>query len=147
MNRRSDSKSASRAGQPDLVAPLRGASLGQAVERFWRKYATFRGRASRSEYWYAILGNLLVVMALNVVEVIAILALSREAGVLIFTVLFAVFSLATLVPAISVGARRLHDVGRSGWFQLLGVIPILGTLLLILMLTRPENPSGDRYNV
>lgn len=147
MKRRSDSKSESRAGQADLVAPLRGATFGQAVERYWRKYATFSGRASRSEYWYAMLANLLVIITFNVVEVIAILAISREAGVLIFTTLFAVFWLATLVPSISVGARRLHDVGWSGWFQLLGVIPILGALLLIIMLTRPENAGGDRYDI
>lgn len=116
---------------------LRGATFGQAVQRFWTKYATFEGRASRSEYWYAYLGFVLPYI------VLVVLGLSIKP----LTYLALIFVLAALVPNIAVGARRLHDTGRSGWWQLIGLIPIIGGILLIIWFATAEKPEGDKYNV
>lgn len=88
------------------------------------KYATFAGRASRSEFWFFTL-FLWVVSLIAVVIDEAILASDVGAISLIFTI-------ATIVPSIAVNARRLHDVGRSGWWQLLILIPLLGWIALLV---------------
>ena len=78
------------------------------------KYATFEGRASRSELWWFVLFIVLVSAACGIVS----------------DKLSAVFTLATLVPAAAATARRLHDTDRSGWLQLIGLIPIVGWILV-----------------
>ena len=85
----------------------------QAVERVYSHYADFNGRARRSEYWYFILFYYLMTAALS-------LFLFTQAGI----VLLGLFNLANLVPLLAVCWRRLHDLGRSGVWALLGLIPL-----------------------
>jgi uncharacterized membrane protein YhaH (DUF805 family) len=92
----------------------------ESIRTCFSKYATFEGRASRSELWWFILFILLVSAACGVVS----------------DKLSAVFSIATLVPAIAVTTRRLHDVDKSGWMQLIGLIPIVGWIVIIVWLCR-----------
>lgn len=99
----------------DLSQPLRAASLQEAVGRFFQKYGTFSGRASRSEYWYVFLVLTLISIALTVLEQAA------DA----FAILNFVFILATVVPSLAIGSRRLHDIGKSGWWQLIYLIPCI----------------------
>lgn len=123
-------------GSTDSSA-LRGATFGQAVTRFWTKYATFAGRASRSEYWYGYLGF--------VVPYLVLVVLGTSVKAVVFVALL--FVLAAIVPNIALGARRLHDIGKSGWWQLIGIIPVIGTILLIVWFATAEKPEGDKYNV
>jgi uncharacterized membrane protein YhaH (DUF805 family) len=88
----------------------------QSIRVCLSKYATFAGRASRSELWWFVLFLVLV---------------SVVCGIFSET-LSAVFTLATLLPAIAVTTRRLHDVDKSGWMQLIGLIPIVGWILVIV---------------
>lgn len=88
----------------------------ESIRVCFEKYATFEGRASRSEFWWFVLFLVLVSIACSIVSDWISLA----------------FSLATLVPAIAVTARRLHDVDKSGWMQLIGLIPIVGWILVIV---------------
>lgn len=98
-----------------------------AVKKCFANYAGFSGRASRSEYWWWVL--FLVVMMLVLGSVSLDIA--------------NLFSLAVLLPGIAVGARRLHDIGKSGWWQLLGFIPLLGWLVLLYWAVQPsEGPNG-----
>ena len=136
-----------------LSQPLYGATLPQAVNRFFKKYATFTGRASRSEYWW-------VVLALFIVEAVLYgLALgvgfatgtpNADGSVtfggagFIFLAAFVIFSLAILVPGIAVTVRRLHDGNYSGAFYLFSLI---GLSIVVLILTAlPSNPEGARYD-
>ena len=80
------------------------------------KYAKFEGRASRSEMWWFVLFLVLVSAACGIVS----------------DKLSAVFTIATLLPAIAVTTRRLHDTDKSGWMQLIGLIPIVGWILVIV---------------
>jgi uncharacterized membrane protein YhaH (DUF805 family) len=101
--------------------------MGNAVSVCLKKYATFEGRASRSEYWFFALFYIIVSVLSGFVEgITGIMGLS-------YLPFFALF-----IPSIAVGCRRMHDVGRSGWFQL---IPIYN---LILALT-PSNPGTNKY--
>lgn len=87
----------------------------ETIKTCFKKYADFNGRASRSEYWWWSL----------------FLVLGSLATAIIGDKAYALFSLGTLLPSFAVGCRRLHDVDKSGWFQLLYLIPILGWIPLI----------------
>jgi len=91
-----------------------------------KKYAVFEGRARRSEYWYFTLFNTLIVFALGLV--------ARFTGSE-FTA--GIYQLAVFIPSIAVGVRRIHDVGKSGWFLL---IPIYNLILLV-----SEGDRGSNY--
>jgi uncharacterized membrane protein YhaH (DUF805 family) len=88
-------------------------------------YATFKGCASRAEFWWWFVFTLVVTAALR--------GLSHN--------LAAVFSFATFLPSIAVTARRLHDVDRSGWWQLLYFLPVVGWIVLIFFCAEPTQPN------
>jgi uncharacterized membrane protein YhaH (DUF805 family) len=88
-----------------------------------KKYADFTGRARRKEYWMFLLIYVVIFIALSVID-----------SVLGTAVLSTIYSLAMIIPCISIGARRLHDTGRSGWWQLIQLIPLLGTIVLLIFL-------------
>ena len=97
------------------------------VKCLMEKYADFEGRASRSEYWYFLLINILAYLGLAIVTVVL-------AGISGFDLLVAVPTLylfGTLIPGLAVTARRLHDTDRSGWWQLLNFVPFGGIVLLV----------------
>ena len=92
----------------------------EAVKVCFSKYADFSGRASRAEYWWFFLFILLVSAATS----------------LFSNTLSGLFSLATLVPSIAAAARRLHDTNRSGWWQLIVLVPVVGLVVLIVFLAQ-----------
>ena len=93
-----------------------------------KKYAVFSGRAHRKEYWFFFLVNVLIALALGVID--GLIGISGDANQ---SVLVSLYWLAVLVPSIAVGVRRLHDTGRSGWWMLLGLVPIVGLVLLVFL--------------
>jgi len=101
------------------------------------KYAKFDGRAGRPEYWFFILFNIIALVAL------AGLAQIPRVGV-VFGVLYLVYALGVLVPGIAVTLRRLHDTDRSGWWVLIGFIPIVGIVLLVFVLL-PGTQGNNRF--
>jgi uncharacterized membrane protein YhaH (DUF805 family) len=104
-----------------------------AVKTCFSKYATFHGTAHRPEYWWFVLFLVLGSFAFAVLDGL-LFGDNQPLG--------ALFSLGTLLPILAAGARRLHDVGRSGWWLLLGLIPILGTLVLLYWFIQPAK-TGD----
>lgn len=115
---------------------LRGATLPQAYQRFWKKYAEFNGRASRSEFWWTVLANFVIGLILGAI-VRAIHA---------FQFVEYLWDLATLIPSIALGVRRLHDVAKSGWWLLLWLICVIGWIILIVWWAMPPKPEASRYN-
>jgi len=93
-----------------------------------RQYSDFRGRARRTEYWMFTLVSVLVSVVLAFVD--AVLALDVGG----FGLLGLLYGLAVLLPSLAVGARRLHDTGRSGWWQLIQIVPVIGMIVLIVFL-------------
>jgi uncharacterized membrane protein YhaH (DUF805 family) len=98
------------------------------------KYMDFSGRARRSEYWWFFLFNILLSIVVNVI------ASAIHLGFLTYLV-----SLALLLPGLSVAVRRLHDTGKSGWWLLIGLIPLIGAIVLIVFFVMDTSPAGDTY--
>ena len=96
------------------------------------KYATFAGRARRTEFWYFALINTIASIA------IAIAFGDESAASLIF-------SLVLFLPSIAVGARRLHDIGRTGWWQLIVLVPIIGWIVMIVFAATKGDVGDNQY--
>ncbi|TFC44086.1 DUF805 domain-containing protein [Cryobacterium sp. TMT1-21] len=120
-----------------------------ALSSYFRKYADFTGRASRSEYWWV--GLWMVVFYLPMLLVLAFNMPPTEydaAGPLLVPVgfLIMIVYLATIVPNVSLLARRLHDANFAGWFAFLCLIPSLGGLAILVFSVLPSNPLGARFD-
>lgn len=100
-----------------------------------KNYAVFTGRARRTEYWMFVLVNFIVELALYVMAV-AIHAL-------IF--LYLLYALAVLIPGLAVAARRLHDIGRSAWWILIGLVPFVGWIVLLVFACIPGTTGANQY--
>ena len=113
-----------------------------AVRTCLSKYVGFSGRARRSEYWYFALFTFLVGIVTSILDVVLGTDYeSAASGGLINTLV----SLALFLPSLAVGVRRLHDTDRSGWWILIGIIPIIGWILLIVWFctdSKPDNQYG-----
>lgn len=104
------------------------------------KYATFAGRSQRSEYWYFLLFYFLIAMIISP-AIEAILGIGHANGGIISWIAIMVLTL----PAISVTTRRLHDIGKSGWWQLIGFIPIIGGLILLIFVLKDSHQGRNEY--
>jgi uncharacterized membrane protein YhaH (DUF805 family) len=98
-------------------------------------YANFGGRARRKEYWMFVLFNMLFVFAALIVDFIL--------GT--FPLLYVVYILGIILPSIAVTVRRLHDVGKSGWWYFIVLIPIIGAIWLLVLLCTDGTPGANSY--
>lgn len=106
-----------------------------------KKYAVFSGRSRRKEYWYFVLFNLIIGFALGFVDGLAGW-FDPEIGI---GLLGGIYNLAILIPSIAVAVRRLHDIGKSGWWLLLIFIPVVGALVLIVFACFDSEPETNRF--
>jgi uncharacterized membrane protein YhaH (DUF805 family) len=118
-----------------------------AVKSVLGQYATFSGRASRSEYWWWTLAVVLVMLAVGLVEgallppMIGFEPYREQTGQPISMVV----SLALLLPCLAVSVRRLHDRDKSGWWYLLGLIPVIGPVVLLVWYVQAGTPGDNRF--
>ena len=111
------------------------------LEALTKKYATFEGRARRSEYWYFVLFYFLAIVVLAMVDV-TVGTYNEEVGV---GLLSGLFGLATIVPSLAVTVRRLHDTDRSGWWVLLELVPFIGWLVVLVFTVLDSQPGANRF--
>ena len=120
-----------------------------AIKTVLRNYINFSGRASRPELWYWVLAVLLVSVVIAVIDGALIAPMlgfepfSPEAG----EPLRVIFNLALVLPTIAVAVRRLHDIGRSGWWFLIQLIPIIGSLVLLWWYIQPGTEEPNEYGL
>lgn len=112
-------------------------SFGQAISSFWKNYVNFKGRARRSEFWFAILFVFLVSAPIGLV--------SFDLETLTYGPIFYVWSFATFLPMISLYVRRLHDVGKSGWYLLMGFIPLVGWVFVLIEILKVSQMGQNQY--
>ena len=108
-------------------APAASVGFLDAVKLFFRNYANFKGRSRRSEYWFAYLFTSLLSFAVG--------AIAPD--------LLSLASLVILIPSVSLSVRRLHDIGKSGWWYLIGLIPVVGSILLIVWFCKDSAPGEN----
>ena len=106
-----------------------------------RKYAVFTGRSRRKEYWYYFLINFLIITVLLLIDNM-LGTLDQEAGTGLISGLY---TLAVLIPGLAVAVRRLHDTGRTGWWVLIVLIPIIGPIVLIFFLIQDSVPGDNQH--
>ena len=106
-----------------------------------RKYAVFKGRARRKEYWWFLLVYLLISLVLTVFDGI-IGKYDAQSGMGLLSGLFGV---ATFLPGLAVAVRRLHDTDRSGWWVLITVLPVIGLLIFVIFMARAGTPGENRF--
>jgi len=98
----------------------------ESIKVCFSKYADFTGRASRSEYWWFMLFLILVSLAASMIS----------------PMLSGLFSLGTLLPALAAATRRLHDTNRSGWWQLIAFVPVIGLIVMLIFFAQ-EGKAGE----
>lgn len=123
--------------------------LSEAVKSVFSKYATFQGRASRSEYWFFYLFNILLEIGLLIVGLILGAIVGKGTGALagmgIAYVLLCIYGLIAIIPSISVFVRRMHDIGRSGWWYWIALVPLVGAIVLLVFLLTGSNRGDNQY--
>ncbi len=98
----------------------------ESIKVCFAKYVDFTGRASRPEYWWFVLFILLVSLATSMIS----------------PVLSGLFTLGTLLPALAAATRRLHDTNRSGWWQLIAFVPVIGFIVMVVFLAQEGKADG-----
>lgn len=149
-------------GEPPIWAPWYGIPFVKAFARFWKKYATFSGRASRSEYWWWFLWAFIIGLVLSIIGSIIAVATgdytatsqasstgahaSFNTNSPIATGILGLWYLAILIPSIAIQVRRLHDGNFRGWWVLLNLIPFLGQIVVFIFTLLPSKPEGQRFD-
>jgi uncharacterized membrane protein YhaH (DUF805 family) len=134
-------------------------TFGQSVKHVFSNYATFRGRASRSEFWWFYLFMIIANAILAIPYYIGLAQSSAKvdpvtgeiteaslSGLAIFgLVLLGIWALATIIPIISVSVRRLHDGNRTGWWWWLNLLCFIGPIIVLIFYILPGTPGPNRY--
>lgn len=100
-----------------------------------KNYVGFQGRARRKEYWMFFLFNFLFTILFSIIEMMLGLG----------GILSGIYGLAVLLPSIAVSVRRLHDIGRTGWWMLLSFIPVIGLIVLLVFAVLDSQPGENKY--
>ena len=107
------------------------------LECYTKKYAVFSGRARRKEYWMFILFNYIASFIMGVVVGLV----APEAS----NIATAVAALVGFLPSWAVFARRMHDIGKSGWWWLIGLVPLIGGIVLLVFMCKDSQPGDNAY--
>jgi uncharacterized membrane protein YhaH (DUF805 family) len=120
--------------------------FSEALKSFWSNYRNFKGRARRSEYWFIQLFLVLTNLAAAVIDLVLMNGdvdrfIANGGGGIVGLI----WILATIVPALAVLVRRLHDTGRSGWWALIGFVPLAGTIVLLVFTVADSQAQQNTY--
>jgi uncharacterized membrane protein YhaH (DUF805 family) len=116
------------------IVPVSREPMMEWYLKVLRQYVDFAGRARRKEYWMFTLVSVIISLVLAILD-----------NVLTIGVLGLLYSLAVLLPSLAVGVRRLHDTGRSGWWLLISLIPLIGAIVLVVFFATDGEPQPNAY--
>lgn len=122
----------------------------KAYVNFWKNYANFNGRSRRADYWWAMLCQMIIMMILGMggggqLTAAMITGQAPSAVGIILILVYVIFSLASLVPGIAIVVRRLHDIGKSGWWYFIAFVPMVGAILLLVFLCTAGTVGDNMY--
>jgi uncharacterized membrane protein YhaH (DUF805 family) len=106
----------------------------------WKNYINFQGRARRKAYWMFVLFNIIAGILANVVD--NVFGLSGQSG---YGPLSGLYTLAVFLPGLALAVRRLHDTDRTGWWMLIGLIPLIGWIVLLVFFVQDSQPGTNQY--
>ncbi len=106
-----------------------------------KQYADFSGRARRKEYWMFVLFNMIFAIVAMILD--NVLGIAMEG--IGYGPLYGLYALAMLIPGLAVAVRRLHDVGKSGWMILIALIPLIGSIWLLVLMVTDSNAGENQY--
>ncbi len=115
----------------------------QSISSCLTKYFRFSGRASRSEFWWWQL-FLLLTMVVPMFATVVLMPTAPDLMEALSAIIFIVQA-TCYIPCLAVISRRLHDIGKSGWWQLLGFVPLLGIIVLLIWWTRKGDAGANRF--
>jgi uncharacterized membrane protein YhaH (DUF805 family) len=106
-----------------------------------KKYAVFAGRSRRKEYWYFVLFNVIVSVVLSGIDLLlGTYSSSSNVGLL-----SGIYALAIIIPTVAVSVRRLHDIDRTGWWVLINLVPVIGSIVLLVFAVLDGTPGENRF--
>ena len=118
----------------------------EAIKNCFTNYANFKGRASRTEYWYFVLFNMIFAITAMIIDNVLGTTFKMGYGVsLPYGYIYLLYILVVMIPGLAVAVRRLHDVGKSGWFFLIALIPIIGSIWLLVLLATDSIHGENKY--
>lgn len=107
----------------------------------WKQYADFSGRARRKEYWIFSLINNIIIFFLYILQIVMI----ESTLWLIFPIILFLYAMAVFLPGLAVNIRRLHDIGKSGWWYLIYLIPIISAIWLTVLMCLDSEPGENQW--
>ncbi|MDE7380484.1 MAG: DUF805 domain-containing protein [Clostridia bacterium] len=120
--------------------------LIDGFKKFWTRAFDYHGTSSRREFWWGVLGNAIIMLILLALLVISLTCISPQMNTFssIMIIVFALFCLVELIPSVTLIIRRMHDIGRSGFFIFVLFIPVIGYIWYIYLVTR--RGVENKYN-
>lgn len=106
----------------------------------WKNYFTFTGRSRRKAYWMFVLFNIIALVLANFID--NALGLAGQNG---YGPLTTIYGLAVFIPGLALAVRRLHDTGRSGWWMLIALLPVIGGIVLLVFFVLDSQPGANQY--
>lgn len=106
-----------------------------------KKYADFTGRSRRKEYWFFVLFQILF----GILAIILDVVLGTTIGFLPYGYIYILYIVGLFIPSLSVTVRRLHDIGRSGWWFLLAFVPLVGQIIILVFMFLDSEPGANKW--
>ena len=128
-------------------------SMMEAVKHVFGNYATFTGRARRSEYWLFYLFNILLTLGIGLLNMVFIMIGASDSGAMnvsmaisgIASFAVGIYGLAIIIPSLALCCRRLHDIGKPGSYMLFALVPVVGGILLLVWALQDSEPGDNQY--
>jgi uncharacterized membrane protein YhaH (DUF805 family) len=111
----------------------------------FEKYADFQTRSSRSEFWYFFLANIIIIFGLMMIGIIMSEIFNSSDIKSAAAVILVIYYIAAFIPNFSIAVRRLHDTNRSGWFLLMGLIPFIGSIIMLVFFSQESDLHANKW--